>query len=88
MNLIVLNFGIICLGIFSFFAKLTIRVDEPNKPVSKGSSGWEMFWFNEAMPRNPANRKIIVAGILFSSLKIMNSETKIKINGMKNKIIG
>ena len=72
-------FSIICSGTFVFFLIELISVDEPNNPDRSGRSGSFISRFSEAIPRNPASKKIIRDSILkFFSPIIKNIEIQIK----------
>ncbi len=64
-NLIFFNFVIFCLGIFVFCFMLIMRLLAPNKPVKRGRSGSFILRLRDAIPRNPAKRKMINAQIFF-----------------------
>jgi len=64
-NLIFLIGIILCFGIFIFCFMLMIRLLAPNKPVRRGRRGSFMFRFREAIPKNPAIRKMIKAQSFF-----------------------
>ena len=52
------------------FFRLTIKADEPNRPVKSGSRGSLTGRLNVIMPRRPAREKIINEFKKFSSWKI------------------
>ena len=57
-----------------------MSVDEPNKPVSKGSKGWFTFMFSVDMPINPDNMNMIelhnICG--FACLIIKKNEVRMR----------
>lgn len=55
------NLQTFCFGIFCFFIIEVIKEDAPNRPVSKGRMGSFMLRLKEAIPKNPANRKMSIA---------------------------
>ena len=61
---------IVCLGIFILSFRLTIKAEDPNRPVSRGKSGSFTGRFNAANPRNPASKKTMAEEIIFPSLRI------------------
>lgn len=69
---------IFCFGIFCFFITEVIREDAPNKPVRRGSIGCWMYWFREAIPRNPARIKIINALIFELFSRYMRKKEAVK----------
>lgn len=65
-----------------------IIVDVPNKPVSKGRSGCDIFRFNVEKPRNPERMKIIKDCILeIFSVYIKRKEIQIKMNAISFSIV-
>ena len=68
---------------------LIIRLLAPNNPVSNGSSGSFTFMFKTASPKKPAIRKMKRAqSLLFFSELIRNAETRIRIIGIIDCIVG
>ena len=73
------SFWIFCSGILVFVRIEFIIVDAPKSPVKRGRRGCWMFKLNEASPRNPARRKMIVALIFdFFSWRIRNIAIQIR----------
>lgn len=80
--------SVFCSGIFVFSKIEIINEDEPNKPERRTSNGCFKGRFIVRIPRIPARRKIISAGIFSSSLKIKNKQTQMRRKGINLSRIG
>ena len=79
---------VLCSGIFVFCFMLIRRLDAPKRPVNNGRSGWLMFMFKEAIPKNPARRNMINAqSFLSGSVVIKKSETVMRRIGIIVRLI-
>ena len=74
---LIFKFMISCFGIFCFFSMEVIRAEEPNNPVRRGKIGFLIDKEKTEIPRKPARRKTIRAGIRALSLIIINIDIKI-----------
>ncbi len=74
-------FSCFCSGILVFCFIENISVEEPNRPVRRGSRLFVVM-FNEAIPKNPASIKINIAGIFCSSFDIKNMLIQIRISAI------
>ena len=67
-----------CSGIFTFVFMLSISIDDPKRPVSRGSNGSFISRFRTLNPRRPDSVNAINARLFFFSREINSIEIRIR----------
>ena len=67
-----------CSGTFTFVFMLSISIDDPKRPVSRGSNGSFISRFRTLNPRRPESVNAINARLFFFSKEISSIEIKIR----------
>src|SRR3989338_2254302 len=68
----IVNGAVFCLGMTDFWRRLSMRIDKPNNPDSKGNNGcFRLGMLKTNNPNTPDNKKTTKHCSHFFSLKIM-----------------